>query len=124
LFQHLTLLNAFLLNTRLGASAFCSVYISCGSQLRSHTTANEIFTAATIGSQLEVRERFQKGCGESRFCNSEDQRSGQLENRRRSSWRRPLGRDHRSDLTRFKPSHMLVVFVFLSCLHLFHFKLH
>ncbi|XP_033158360.1 uncharacterized protein LOC117139828 [Drosophila mauritiana] len=106
------------------ASAFLSVYIFCGSQLRSHTTANEIFTAATIGRHLEVRERFLKGSGESRFCSSEDQRSGQPENRRRSSWRRPLGRDHRSDLTRFKPSHMLVVFVSLSCLHLFHFKLH
>jgi len=64
-------------------------------------------------------------CG---FGGLEDQRTGEPETRRRSCWRRPLGRDHRSDLTRFKPSHMLSVFFLLnihqSCLHLFHFKLH
>jgi len=87
------------------------VYISCGSQLRSHTTASEIFTTATIGRQLEVRERLQgEGPGNCGFGGLEDQRTGEPETRRRSCWRRPLGRDHRSDLTRFKPSHMLGVF--------------
>jgi len=53
---------------------------------------------------------YTRGPGNCGFGGLEDQRTGEPETRRRSCWRRPLGRDHRSDLTRFKPSHMLGVF--------------